>query len=132
MDAMRDLVLKIKPYTTGYGFLISETGIMVAHPKKNLVGENVRKFVFQTTFDRITLGEPAIEEHLSTITGKPNAYVFVPITPGRTGMAWGIAVAVPVDEITVGAHALRNISILIAVITAANARDSMAELGQAA
>ncbi len=55
MDAMRDLVLKIKPYTTGYGFLISETGIMVAHPKKNLVGENVRKFVFQTTFDRITL-----------------------------------------------------------------------------
>ncbi|MCP4114166.1 MAG: methyl-accepting chemotaxis protein [Desulfobacteraceae bacterium] len=117
MEAMADLVIKIKPYTSGYGYLTTDTGSIVAHPDKSLVGKNIKEFVFQATYDSITRGEPAVEEHLSTTTGKKSVYVFAPITPGRTGEAWSIAVSVPLDEIVAGARSLRNISILIAVIT---------------
>ncbi len=119
MEAMAKLVLKIKPYTTGYGALTSETGTIVAHPKKDLVGKNVKEFISQATYDTITRGEAAVEERRSTKTGKKSVFVFAPIIPGRTGIAWSIAVSVPLDEIMTEAHSLRNISILIAVITLA-------------
>ncbi|MBI9089927.1 MAG: methyl-accepting chemotaxis protein [Desulfobacterium sp.] len=117
MEAMADLVLKIKPYTSGYGALTTETGVIVAHPKKDLVGKNVKEFISPATYDSITRGESAVEERLSAKTGKKNVFVFAPITPGRTGVAWTIAVAVPLDEIMAEARSLRNISILIAMIT---------------
>ncbi|MCP4114165.1 MAG: methyl-accepting chemotaxis protein [Desulfobacteraceae bacterium] len=119
MEAMGELVLKIKPYTSGYGALISGTGAIVAHPEKSQVGKNVKEFVSQATYHSISRGEPAVEEFKSTMTGKENVFVFAPITPGRTGVAWSIAVSVPLDEIMAGARALRNINILIAVITLA-------------
>ncbi|MBI9089928.1 MAG: methyl-accepting chemotaxis protein [Desulfobacterium sp.] len=117
MEAMAELVLKIKPYTSGYGSLVTDTGAIVAHPEPSFVGKNAKAFISQATYDKITQGKPATEEFLSAKTGKKNVFVFAPITPGRTGAAWSIAVSVPMDEIMAGARSLRNINILIAVIT---------------
>jgi len=117
MEKMRELVLKIKPYTSGYGALTTETGAIVAHPEKSLVGKNIKEFASQATYDSIIRGESAVEEFLSARTGKENVFVFAPITLGRTGIAWSIAVSVPMDEIMAEAHSLRNISVIIALIT---------------
>ncbi len=117
MEAMAELVLKIKPYTSGYGALITDTGAIVAHPKQSLVGKNAKGFVSQATYDSITRGKPAVEELQSTKTGTKNVFVFAPITPGRTGVAWSISVTVPLDEIMAEARSLRNINISITVIT---------------
>jgi methyl-accepting chemotaxis protein len=118
MEAMAELVLKIKPYTSGYGSLLTDTGTIVAHPEQSLVGKNVKAFISQATYDNITRGKPVVEERLSTTTtSKKNIFIFAPITPGRTGVSWSISVSVPVDEIMAGARSLRNINILIAVIT---------------
>lgn len=117
MEAMRKLVVKIKPYTSGYGSLMTDTGAIVAHPDQSLVGKNVKKFISQATYDSITRGESAVEEFKSVTTGKKNVFVFAPITPGRTGVAWNISISVPMDEIMAEAQSLRNISIIIALVT---------------
>ncbi len=117
MEKMREMVSKIKPYTSGYGFLLSDTGLIVAHPEKTVIGKNIKEFVSPETYNSILQGKSAVQEFVSAKTHKKSIFVFAPISPGKTGTNWSLAVSAPVDEIMADAITLRNISIAIAVVT---------------
>ncbi len=117
MDKMRDMISKIQPYGNGYGALVSDTGLIVAHPVKELIGKNIKAFVSQKTYTSILKGESTSQEFSAAKTGKKSIFVFAPISPGETGANWSLAVSAPVDAIMAEAISLRNISITIAVIT---------------
>ena len=108
MDKMRDMISKIKPYGNGYGALVSDTGLIVAHPEEELIGKNIKAFVSQKTYDSILKGESTSQEFSAAKTGKKNIFVFAPISPGDTGANWSLAVSAPVDEIMTEAISLRN------------------------
>jgi len=117
MDKMRELVLGIKAYESGYGSLVTDTGTIVAHPIPEMVGKNIKEFVSSQTLAAITRGEEAVEVLTSPKTGNAVEFVFAPVNLGRTGVAWNIAVGAPVDEIMANARSQRNISIIIGLIT---------------
>jgi len=117
MDKLMELVLKIKPYDSGYGILTTNTGIISAHPVKEMVGKNIKELISPKSFESIEQGKLAIEEINSSTTGKTNIFVFAPIKLGQTGTPWSLAVSIPLDEVMADARNLRNISILIGVLT---------------
>ena len=39
LDALTELLRDIKPYGTGYGYIVSNGGLLVAHPKKDIIGK---------------------------------------------------------------------------------------------
>ncbi|MGD9732964.1 MAG: methyl-accepting chemotaxis protein [Desulfamplus sp.] len=117
MEKMGEFISEVKLYKTGYGFLSTETGVIVAHPLKELVGKNIKEFVSAKTFDSITNGQEAMEKFVSPKNKTLSQYVLTPISLGHTGIAWSIGVNAPVDEIIEAAKHNRDISILIGFIT---------------
>ena len=117
MKKMRDLVLGIKAYDTGYGILITDTGVFAAHPMAELVGRHVKEFFSQETVDALSKGEYVSETIVSAKTGKKMEFVFAPIELGRTGSSWHLAVGAPVDEVMAQARSQKNTSIMISLIT---------------
>ncbi len=88
MDKMHDLVTGIKAYDTGYGALITDTGVFAAHPKKDLVGKHVKEFFSAKTVDALSRGEEASEAIISAVTGKETGFAFLPLSwekPGKPG-----------------------------------------------
>jgi len=116
IDKMQELVLNIKPYTSGYGCLISDTGTIIAHPKKDIIGRSIQEFISLPAYDLLLRGEPITEEHISVISGKKSVLVFSPIKPGRTGTVWTIGIVIPVNEIMADVYSLRNITIIISIM----------------
>lgn len=117
MDKMAALVQGIKAYDTGYGALISGTGVFVGHPQKDIVGKKVDEILAPETVSALARGEIAVETRTAIKTGKKSKFIFQPITLGNTGQIWHITVGVVLDEVMAKARSLKNLSILIGVVT---------------
>ncbi|MCP4114164.1 MAG: methyl-accepting chemotaxis protein [Desulfobacteraceae bacterium] len=117
MKTMKELVLKINPYESGYGMLITNTGAIAAHPVEEMIGKNIKEFVSSDSYGSIKEGKLAIEEFKAVGTGKTSMFVFAPIELGRTGAPWSLAISIPVDEVMAEAKTLNNINILIGFLT---------------
>jgi len=119
MDKMREMVSGVKVYESGYGTLISETGVIVADPLEEMVGKNIKEFVSPTTLQDIADGKEAAQTSVSAKTGIVYQSAFTPIPLGNTGISWSMAVTAPVDEVLSSAKKQRNISVAIGIITMA-------------
>ncbi|WP_022665678.1 methyl-accepting chemotaxis protein [Desulfospira joergensenii] len=117
MEKMHELVIDIKAYDSGYGMLITDTGIVAAHPLKKLVGKPAKDFFSEKTMNALSKGEHATEIITSAKTGKKTNFIFSPIELGRTGKTWHIAVGAPVEEVLSQARFQRNVSIIISIVT---------------
>ncbi|MBF0211643.1 MAG: methyl-accepting chemotaxis protein [Desulfamplus sp.] len=117
MDKMGEMVKQIKVYDSGYGFLATETGVIVAHPSPDMVGKSVKEYLSPKTFDLITNGKEAMESFVDAKTKILSQFVFTPVALGESGFSWSIGVNAPIDEVIADAIKQRNITISIAIIT---------------
>lgn len=104
LDFYQSVTSGIKILESGYGILIANNGMIMAHPMRERIG--------------ITIGDdvPACErgrelEHIRTgrlfsivknakLTGELSRQLFFPIPVGNTGTPWSLAVVVPLDELS--------------------------------
>ncbi len=117
MDKMRDMISGVKVYESGYGSLISNTGIIIAHPVEAMVGKHIKDLLSPETVDSIADGKETTQTFIAAKTGTISQFVFTPINLGNTGISWTMAITAPVDEILASAKKQRNISIAIGIIT---------------
>lgn len=117
MDTMQALVYGIKAYDTGYGLLITSTGVIAAHPQKELVGKEIKDILTPETVSALAKGEIAVENRIAAKTKKKSKFIFQPITLGNTGKPWHIGVGVSMEEVMTKARLLRNLSIGIGLVT---------------
>ena len=117
MKKMRDLVLGIKAYESGYGILLTDTGIFVAHPVQDLVGKHARELFSPETMEALHRGEHAAETIVAAKNGKQTNFIFAPIELGRTEKIWYITIGAPVSEVLAQARSQRNTSIVISLFT---------------
>ncbi|MBF0203563.1 MAG: methyl-accepting chemotaxis protein [Desulfamplus sp.] len=117
MDKMREMISDVKVYESGYGSLISNSGIIIAHPVEAMVGKDIKEFVSPETLQNITDAKESSEIFVSVKTKTESQFVFTPIHIGNTGISWSMAISGPVDEILLCAKNQRDISIGIGIVT---------------
>ncbi|MBF0231031.1 MAG: HAMP domain-containing protein [Desulfamplus sp.] len=117
MEKMGEMIAEVKAYKSGYGFLTTETGLIVAHPLIDFVGKNIKDYVSNETFELVSDGKSALEIFASAKNKTLSQFVFTPVSLGQTGVSWSIGVNAPLDEVTENARENRNISIIIGIIT---------------
>jgi methyl-accepting chemotaxis protein len=118
LTAFTDLVSGIKPFETGYGFLASNNGLFVAHPKEELVGKNLKDHAAsQEVLTAIRQGVSYALMKKSEATGQTAHVRFVPINIGHAETPWSLAIGVPMTKVMEDARGIMYASILIGVIS---------------
>ena len=100
-NALSPIVEQVKLFDTGYGFLVSNKSMLVAHgTDSKLVGDPLVKFGFdQKVVDAIKNGEESGQDFVSKVTGQRTHYVFSPITIGTAQKKWSLGVNIPLGEV---------------------------------
>lgn len=118
LNFFEEMISEITPYETGYGFLLSNTGLFVAHPKSGLKGRNMRDFGgSDSLMISIANGKEYTQYEKSVKTGTMALMQFVPITIGKVTSPWSFAIVAPVDKVRAGARQLLKASILISAVS---------------
>lgn len=114
---LSEWIKKIKPYETGYAYLISNQGIIVAHPDIGLIGKEARiNGLDDTVLEAIKKGqEISIYEELKD-SGE-NYVIFIPIPLGTSNTPWSFAISVPMNKILEGAQNILYTSIIIGIVS---------------
>ena len=112
------LISGIKPLETGYGFLVSSNGKLVAHPNKDLIGKDLTEIgASEHLLTAIKDGKQTQEFTVSEQTGLASYNVFRPIHIGNTNTPWSFAISIPEEKILANARTLRNNIIIIGIIS---------------
>lgn len=116
LESFEGLINSIKVFGTGYGALTSNTGIIVGHPNKDLVGKNIGDLLNRDATIAIQDGEPFTITQKSVQT-KTVSYIHnVPIQVSTTETPWAFLIIAPLDEVTKGAEEIISSAILVSVI----------------
>ncbi|MGD9733061.1 MAG: methyl-accepting chemotaxis protein [Desulfamplus sp.] len=103
LNLFQELTDKIKPYETGYAFLMSNSAIMVAHPDSKAMGKDAvqrQQQEIQTAFkEAVKNGNEYSFYKKSMVDGINNYFIVTPITIGKTITPWSFAISVPIDKI---------------------------------
>ena len=120
LTTLTDLLKDIKPYGTGYGFLLSNESMIVAHPDAKFIAINLRELEAYKNdtdlFNAVKAGRQFNYYDISPVSQTNSAYVCVPVQIGKTSTPWSFAISVPEEMITQKAGNMRNMAILISVI----------------
>jgi methyl-accepting chemotaxis protein len=117
LDGYQSLVAGIKPFETGYGFLLSPTGTIIAHPNPELVGKNIGDFTSaenrQALLAALGEGKGFSETRNNLETHEESFYHYSPFHIGGSPDAWSFAIAVPLSKILAGMRSVTYLAILV-------------------
>ncbi|MBU0928451.1 MAG: methyl-accepting chemotaxis protein, partial [Spirochaetes bacterium] len=118
MEAVKDIASAIKPYGSGYVFLVSTDGTFVTHPEQSLVGQNMGDFVApearQDTLARIADGKSWSSVH--TATGESFYTITTPVRFSGVTRPWSMGLVVPMDTVLEPVMALVRIALILAAV----------------
>ncbi|WDP90340.1 MAG: methyl-accepting chemotaxis protein [Desulfobacter sp.] len=108
---------EVRPFGTGYGFIVANDGYIVAHPAKEVAGKKLQDIVEPETASAMMTAIKSGKIYSGTrtaIAGKDaSLQLMVPILVGDTDTPWSMGVSIPMDTIMENAKSLRNTSIII-------------------
>ncbi len=118
LDDLTAVAATVKPYETGYGFLIANDGTLVTHPNHELLGKNLAQYLpsdeRETIINAISQGRLYQAERKSLVDDQIYFMTFAPVTIGRTASPWSFCVAIPKSKVLSEAY---NALILALVLT---------------
>ena len=118
MDRFADMVGKIAPLGAGYGALFSNEGKVAAYPEADAVGKNIRELgMSEEVAGAVAAGQETRFVSSTNALNKEAFTVLTPIAVPGCATSWSLAVTVPMDKVLAGARHIRNISILIGVVS---------------
>jgi methyl-accepting chemotaxis protein len=118
MDRFGEIIGGIKPYENGFGFLLSNSGSIVAHPDMSLVGKSASELKLSTeALAAVKSGKSYIEYTESSIFKGEALTIYTPVKIGKSDLPWSLAISVSMDKVLTPAKQLRNISIIIGLVS---------------
>lgn len=118
LSSFGELISTIKPFETGYGFVVSNNNSFVAHPKKELVGKSTDKYgISKGAQNAIQAGKVFTEVKIAVATGEEAWFEYVPIKIGKTSTPWSFAIVAPMNKVMQAARNMTYTSIVIGVIS---------------
>lgn len=117
LKELSDLVKHIKPYETGYAFIVSNDGRFVAHPGRELEGKLASEFgISSEVLNAIKQGQEVAERKISSISGKESYFYYVPIQIGDTGTPWSFCISIPMEKVNANSMMIARTSVLIGLL----------------
>ena len=121
LDAIVQRVSKMKILDSGYGYIVSAQGTVIAHPNKKFHGKKL------TAVDKNPIAKDVIknvaakkdfffDEH-SQINGKPSFNYLTSFSIADSNINWGFGLSVPDEEYLADAFTIENFSILAGIIS---------------
>jgi methyl-accepting chemotaxis protein len=118
MDKFADLVKQIKPFGTGYGFLLTNSGVTVAHRSEKIIGKYLEEFNKpQAMIDAVREGRLYTEFGMSLLLGGDAFTVYAPIKINGVPGPWSLGIGVPMEKVLEHAHDIRNVSMGIGILS---------------
>ncbi len=104
-------ILKIKPYKTGYAYLVSNEGVIVAHPNKKWVGKKIQKMLpkGKQKFDKV-FKTKGLQSFNNQENGEAVKHVLSALQIGESPNKWILAVAVSENTILAGINSLNIVT----------------------
>ncbi len=103
ITVFQELADKIKPYETGYAFVMSNSAVMVSHPDSKAIGKDAvqrqQKEIQDSFREAILAGKEYTFYKKSIVKGTKNYFVVTPVTIGKSTTPWSFAISVPMDKI---------------------------------
>ena len=118
IDDFQGIIADIKPFETGYGFLLSPKGTIIAHPNAELLGKNIGDYTSpenrQALLATLEEGKSFSETKDNLQTHERSFYHYSPFRIGGSPDAWSFAIAVPLSRILAGMRTVTYLAILVA------------------
>ena len=120
LNNFQQIIDSIKPIKGSYAFLVSNNGVFITHPYKNLVGKSFKVFAPNTQKRFHVLQKVKKGEKFSLVTVDKNIFLsyvtFYPVKIGKTITPWSLAIVVPKEVLMVKAKNIFLNSILIGIV----------------
>ncbi len=118
LSTIQNITQKISPYEGSAALIISQKGVMLTHPKQELVGKKLTDINPNLVhFEKGLMGDETLWANIRSVTtGKDSKMVFSPIKVEKTGTRWGIVIMASNDVLFAEVSSLRNFSIFIGFI----------------
>ena len=120
LEFLTELVGSIKPFGTGYAYIMSNGKKFIAHPDEKAVGTD---FAARQDPDQLDAMGKAISggteyalTKKSRLTGEKNYQILIPISFEQFDKPWSFVISVPYDTIMAGAHRIVWLAIGIGII----------------
>ncbi len=118
MDAIRDINAAVKPYGTGYSYLVTTDGSIAAHPDPERIGKNLADDTSaaerESILKRIAAGETWISSYKEK--GETFYVINLPIRFADVPQPWSMGFAIPMSTVLQPVLALVYLAIIIAAL----------------
>jgi len=121
LEGYKKIISDIRFLKTGYAYLISNNGILIAHPSKDLVGKNIMsELIYEKQaeiINKIKEGKHFVIDKKSILTGKNSLQFYYPINIGYADNPWYLIFVLPTEEISSSADKLFIFLIIMGILT---------------
>ena len=121
LDTLNEISNSIKIYQNGYAFILDNTGTILGHPSKDLLGKNVLDVIDNNSeYKRILEKAKNNKEYYffknSLENNLESLYYSKPFSIGNTGKKWIVVLTAPTEEYLESVNFTKNFSIISAII----------------
>ncbi len=113
LEDLQALAARVQVFDSGYGFLLSQAGTIVAHPDKSLIGKDIRELIAdgnKAGFEQaLAKGEQFIFDQFSSATDQDMLYCMTPISLEGVDGYWNFVITIPQDAIFASARDMRTL-----------------------
>jgi signal transduction histidine kinase/CheY-like chemotaxis protein len=114
LDKLQEMVSQKSAHRQGgYTEILSNSGVIVAHPDKEYLG----KSIMETVASGLPVKEAIKNGELYISSGRDFYTVYMPIQFSDVTQPWSVAVSIPMAEVLTNANGIRNYVVLMSVIS---------------
>ncbi len=121
LEHFQQNIKAIKPYDDSYAFLISNKGIIIAHPNKKFINKSIKDIfnnanLINSSLLNIKKGLQFNFIHKHYAIGSNSYFSFAPINIGESGTPWSMGIAIPVDVLLTQANQSIRYTIIVGLL----------------
>ena len=120
LNDLQETILEIRPFDTGYAYLVTNKGNIVAHPDSELQAKNLGDVIAREhkmqTLNAIERGR-AYSYVTEAENGERQYITYAPIKVGKTSFPWSIALVIPMDKVEAQADAIAQKSLIVSAVS---------------
>ena len=119
LDSLQDIASRVQVFETGYGFLLSHTGMIVAHPDQDFIGKNVLDFVDAANkagIDKaLREGQQWLFTQHSQVIDQKMLYSMTPIVLEGVEGAWSFVATIPEGVMYETSQAMQRLLLVLSI-----------------